>query len=214
MFKCDDRSSAAAHTKTPASLIVVCVLAALTGCGSGMRIIPPVSAAVAPLGGSSNGSSTGNSSSPSAGSTGSTSSTGSAGSTGAASSGSAGATGGTGSSSGAGSVSGSSGPTGATGATGSTGSSGGAQGGTPESNPGSSGASSSPAKGVDTQSAAPGSITNFGDSITCGYYASPNNGTGYMYSMGGYATLLDTVLAAPQTYLCRGGDQAADMARL
>jgi hypothetical protein len=35
-----------------------------------------------------------------------------------------------------------------------------------------------------------------------------------MYSMQGYATLLDTALAAPQNYLCRGGDQAADMARL
>jgi hypothetical protein len=55
---------------------------------------------------------------------------------------------------------------------------------------------------------------NFGDSITCGYYATPNNGTGYMYSMSGYATLLDTALAAPQNYLCRGGDMAADMARL
>jgi hypothetical protein len=35
-----------------------------------------------------------------------------------------------------------------------------------------------------------------------------------MYSMQGYATLLDSALAAPQNYLCRGGDQAADMARL
>ena len=67
---------------------------------------------------------------------------------------------------------------------------------------------------MHTQNAGPGSTTNFGDSITCGYYATPNDGTGYMYSMQGYATLLDTALAAPQNYLCRGGDMAADMARL
>jgi lysophospholipase L1-like esterase len=58
------------------------------------------------------------------------------------------------------------------------------------------------------------SVTNFGDSITCGYYATPNDGLGYMYSMEGYATLLDTHLNAAPTYLCRGGDMAADMARL
>jgi hypothetical protein len=59
------------------------------------------------------------------------------------------------------------------------------------------------------------SVSNFGDSITCGYYATPADGdTGFMYSMEGYATLLDTMLAVPPTYLCRGGDWAADMTRL
>jgi lysophospholipase L1-like esterase len=55
---------------------------------------------------------------------------------------------------------------------------------------------------------------NFGDSITCGFYAMPNDGVGNMYSMEGYATLLDASLNAAAKNLCRGGDQAADMARL
>ena len=37
---------------------------------------------------------------------------------------------------------------------------------------------------------------------------------GYMYSMNGYATLLDTTTAAASKDLCRGGDMAADMAKL
>jgi lysophospholipase L1-like esterase len=56
--------------------------------------------------------------------------------------------------------------------------------------------------------------TNFGDSITCGYYAMPNDGLGYMYSNEGYATVLDTGLNATTNAICRQGDMAADMARL
>jgi lysophospholipase L1-like esterase len=69
-------------------------------------------------------------------------------------------------------------------------------------------------KGPGVAGAGFGSVTNFGDSITCGYYALPNDGGGYMYSMEGYATLLDTALGVAAKDLCRGGDQAADMARL
>ena len=57
-------------------------------------------------------------------------------------------------------------------------------------------------------------VMNFGDSITCGYYALPNDGAGYMYSNAGYATRLDTQLGGVAKDLCRGGDMAADMARL
>jgi len=59
-----------------------------------------------------------------------------------------------------------------------------------------------------------GSVTNFGDSITCGFYAMPNNGSGYLWSTEGYATLLDQQLGAAAKNLCRSGDMAADMARL
>ena len=59
-----------------------------------------------------------------------------------------------------------------------------------------------------------GSVTNFGDSITCGFGASPNNGTGSVYSLNGFAGLLDRAIGQPAVNLCRGGDQAADMARL
>lgn len=73
---------------------------------------------------------------------------------------------------------------------------------------GSGGTTSAPAaSGFDA-------VTNFGDSITCGYYATPNNGMGYMYSTNGYATLLDTATSAASKDLCRGGDMAADMAKL
>jgi lysophospholipase L1-like esterase len=58
------------------------------------------------------------------------------------------------------------------------------------------------------------SVTNFGDSITCGYYALPNDGAGYMYSNEGYATLLNAKVGGVAKNLCRGGDMAADMARL
>ncbi len=71
-----------------------------------------------------------------------------------------------------------------------------------------------PTTGPNSSTTAFGSVTNFGDSITCGYYALPNDGVGYMYSMEGYATLLDTALGVAAKDLCRGGDQAADMARL
>jgi lysophospholipase L1-like esterase len=58
------------------------------------------------------------------------------------------------------------------------------------------------------------SVTNFGDSITCGYYALPNDGVGYMYSNEGYASLLNAKVGGVAKDLCRGGDMAADMARL
>ncbi len=59
-----------------------------------------------------------------------------------------------------------------------------------------------------------GSVTNFGDSITCGYYAQPVNGTGNVYSTAGYAGLLDAAIGQPAVNLCRSGDQAVDMSRL
>ncbi len=58
------------------------------------------------------------------------------------------------------------------------------------------------------------SVMNFGDSITCGYYALPNDGTGYVYSTEGYAGLLDAAIGKPAQNLCRAGDQAVDMNRL
>ncbi len=58
------------------------------------------------------------------------------------------------------------------------------------------------------------SVTNFGDSITCGFYAQPNDATGYVYSLEGYAGLFDTFLGVPATNVCRQGDTAADMSRL
>ena len=57
------------------------------------------------------------------------------------------------------------------------------------------------------------SVTNFGDSITCGYYATPGNGEGNVYSQAGYAGVLDAKLGLPATNLCRAGDMAADMTR-
>ena len=59
-----------------------------------------------------------------------------------------------------------------------------------------------------------GSVTNFGDSITCGYFAHPENGTGNVYSTAGYAGLLDAAIGQPAVNLCRGSDEAADMSRL
>jgi len=59
-----------------------------------------------------------------------------------------------------------------------------------------------------------GTLTNFGDSITCGYISSPNDGTGNIYSNEGYAGLLSGQLGVTATNLCRSGDQAADMARM
>jgi len=59
-----------------------------------------------------------------------------------------------------------------------------------------------------------GSVTNFGDSITCGYFASPENGTGNVLSKEGYAGLLDAAIGQPAANLCRAGDQAVDMSRL
>jgi len=58
------------------------------------------------------------------------------------------------------------------------------------------------------------SVTNFGDSITCGYYAAPADGSNNVYSMEGYAGLLNATIASPAQNRCRSGDQAADMARL
>lgn len=58
------------------------------------------------------------------------------------------------------------------------------------------------------------SVTNFGDSLTCGNYAQPHDGTGYVWSLEGYAGLFDTYLGVPSQNFCRGGDTAADLARL
>ncbi len=58
------------------------------------------------------------------------------------------------------------------------------------------------------------SAENFGDSLTCGFYALPHDGTGLVWSMEGYAGLLDTQLGVPAQNWCRQGDTAADMSRL
>ena len=58
------------------------------------------------------------------------------------------------------------------------------------------------------------SVTNFGDSITCGFYAQPNDGTGLVWSLEGYAGLFDTFLSVPALNSCRQGDTAADLSRL
>ena len=58
------------------------------------------------------------------------------------------------------------------------------------------------------------SVTNFGDSITCGFYAEPNDGTGLIWSLEGYAGLFDKSLNLPINDVCRQGDEAADMSRL
>ena len=58
------------------------------------------------------------------------------------------------------------------------------------------------------------SVTNFGDSITCGFYAEPQDGTGLIWSLEGYAGLLDKFLNLPINDVCRQGDEAADMSRL
>ncbi len=58
------------------------------------------------------------------------------------------------------------------------------------------------------------SVANFGDSITCGFYAQPHDGTGYVYSLEGYAGLFDTFLGVPAQNICRQGDTAADLSRL
>jgi len=58
-----------------------------------------------------------------------------------------------------------------------------------------------------------GTLTHFGDSITCGYFSSPKDGTGNLYSSGGYASLLSGQLGVTATNLCRPADQAADMVR-
>lgn len=57
------------------------------------------------------------------------------------------------------------------------------------------------------------SIAHFGDSITCGFYAQPNDGTGLVYSTQGYAGLFDTVVGVPAENWCRQGDTAADLSR-
>lgn len=56
-------------------------------------------------------------------------------------------------------------------------------------------------------------VTNFGASITCGYYATQQGGSGNIYSQLGYAGLFDSSLNVPSQNLCRYGDQAADTVR-
>jgi lysophospholipase L1-like esterase len=69
---------------------------------------------------------------------------------------------------------------------------------------------------VPTAPAAPAvaSVVNFGDSITCGYLATPQNGTGYVWSLSSYAGLFDAQLGVPSYNLCRSGDEAEDMSRM
>ena len=54
-------------------------------------------------------------------------------------------------------------------------------------------------------------VTNFGASITCGYYATQQSPSGNVYSQLGYAGRFDASLGVPAQNLCRAGDQAADM---
>jgi lysophospholipase L1-like esterase len=56
-------------------------------------------------------------------------------------------------------------------------------------------------------------VTNFGASITCGYYATQQGASGNVYSQLGYAGRFDTALGVPAQDLCRAGDQAADTVR-
>ena len=58
------------------------------------------------------------------------------------------------------------------------------------------------------------SVENFGDSLTCGFYAQPQDGTGLVYSLEGYAGLFDASLGVPATNWCRQGDTAADLSRM
>jgi lysophospholipase L1-like esterase len=57
-------------------------------------------------------------------------------------------------------------------------------------------------------------VTNFGASITCGYYATQDGASGYIWSNHGYAGLFDSSLTGTTAQnLCRAGDQAADTVR-
>ncbi len=58
------------------------------------------------------------------------------------------------------------------------------------------------------------SVTNFGDSITCGFYAQPQDGVNNVYSNEGYAGLFDAEVGAPAQNWCRQGDTAADLSRV
>ncbi|HEX5284675.1 MAG TPA: hypothetical protein VFW30_11210 [Bryocella sp.] len=54
-------------------------------------------------------------------------------------------------------------------------------------------------------------VTNFGASITCGFYATPDGATGYIYSNSGYGGRFDATLTGTTAQnLCRPGDMAAD----
>lgn len=54
-------------------------------------------------------------------------------------------------------------------------------------------------------------VTNFGASITCGFYAMQEGTSGYIYSDRGYAGLFDATLTGTTAKnLCRPGDMAAD----
>lgn len=56
-------------------------------------------------------------------------------------------------------------------------------------------------------------VTNFGASITCGYYAKQQGTSGNVYSQLGYAGRFDASLGVPAKNLCKFGDQAADTVR-
>ena len=57
-------------------------------------------------------------------------------------------------------------------------------------------------------------VTNFGASITCGYYATQDGAQAYIWSNHGYAGLFDSSLTGTTAQnICRSGDQAADTVR-
>lgn len=77
-------------------------------------------------------------------------------------------------------------------------------------------APSTPVSKLPETPAAPkyATVTNFGASITCGFYATAQGGSGYIYSNLGYAGVFDNSLSGTKAEnLCRPGDMAADTVR-
>lgn len=71
--------------------------------------------------------------------------------------------------------------------------------------------SSPPAAPTNTAGPKYAQVTNFGASITCGFYATRDGATGYIYSNKGYAGRFDAALTGTTARnLCRPGDMAAD----
>ncbi len=71
--------------------------------------------------------------------------------------------------------------------------------------------SSPPAAPTNTAGPKYAQVTNFGASITCGFYATADGATGYIYSNNGYAGRFDAVLTGTTAQnLCRPDDMAAD----
>lgn len=78
-------------------------------------------------------------------------------------------------------------------------------------NTGTAGTTSTPATPATPSYA---QVTNFGASITCGYYATPVGGSGNVYSTRGFAGRFDSSLTGTTAQnLCRSGDMAADMVK-